>query len=398
MGYKPSSVELALLGLNLNGNKYYWLFSVALIFFLLTTANLFSYDSAIANGYSDIISYIKIATTLDYTEFRELSNHLPLHHVERWPTHLLIGWLSQKTDIEIWLLYRIGVLLCLVLSIYTIEQLKAATTTKIVFLTVVLLSPYTFRQYLSVPAMISDCLFYVAIIGSAVGVFNKNLWLIVGYSALACLVRQTGILLIPIIIFYCLINRVRLTTTISILGLFLFINFIIKTSTQIIFIPNQTNYVLAHALGIFYWLGNEPLLSDFLNFTGRYILMLLTLSPLLILYKPGQLVRWSYIAFFLLFTVQPLLGGPIITGPNIDRLAIYGLPFLCLLFLEKSISIKEVMAFTILIILNSFQPQFSLLNFFTSGRYYFLTLVLTVSFISVYIWLITHRARQIKLI
>jgi len=357
-----------------------------------------TYDGAIANGYSDIISYVKIATTLDHTEFRNLSNHLPLHHVERWPAHLLIGWISQKIDIEIWSVYRIGVLGCLVLSVYTAQQLNVTSTSKMVFLAAVLLNPYTFRQYLAVPAMISDCLFYVAIIGSAVGVFNKNLWLIAGYSMLACLARQTGILLIPIILFYCLINKVKINIIISLLGLILFTHFVINKSTQIIFIPNISNYILAHAFGIFYWALEDPHLLDFLNFIGRYCLMLLTLSPLLILYKREHLVRWYYIAFFLFLGLQPLMGGPTITGPNIDRLAIYGLPFATLFFIKESISKKNLIAVMLLIIFNSFQPQFTTLNFFVGGRYYFVAIVLTVFIISSYILLKNNRSSRFKFI
>jgi hypothetical protein len=375
------------LGLVLSTNRNYWLFSIVLIIFLLSTANLFTYDGAIANGYSDIISYVKIATTLDYSLFRGLSNHVPLHHLERWPTHLVVGHLADKIDIEIWLLYRIGVLCCLVLSVYLVQLLNVTTNAKIVFLAAILLSPYTFRQYLAVPAMISDCLFYVAIVGTAVGMFNKNLWFIAGFSVLACLARQTGILLIPIILFYCFIYSIKLKRVISILGLILLTYFLITKSTQIIFIPSDTNYFLAHAFGIFYWLVSNPHLSDLLNFIGRYFLMILTLSPLLILHKRGQLIRWYYVGFFLFLGLQPLLGGPITTGPNIDRLAIYGLPFLSLVVLEQPFSGKRAIACTFLIMLNSFQPQFSILHMFTSGRYFFLALVLIVFFISIFIFL-----------
>jgi hypothetical protein len=96
-----------------------------------------------------------------------------------------------------------------------------------------------------------------------------------------------------------------------------------------------------------------------------------------------------YVAFFFLLQSQPLLAGPIVSGSNIDRLAIYGLPFLGLLILseENSFQPGPWILFIGLVFIESLLPNFSILNGMPDGRYFYLLTVLVSTMISTYIYL-----------
>ena len=380
----------------MKANRQYWLFGLILLGFLLLSAHFYTYHDAVTKGFSDVVPYVKMATAPDFTSFHALSNDFAIHHLERWPVHLFVGTIISITGLDFWTAYRLGVLVCLLLVIFLVGQLQCSATAKKAFLVLVLFSPYTFRQYLAVPAMISDCLFYTAVIGFAVGMYKRNLVMLTGFAVLACLARQTGIILVPILLVYCLIYRVELKKTLLMIGLVALTFLLVKELSQILFIPKSTNYVFMHTLGIFVWLMNEPHWLEWIDFIGRYGLMLISILPMMILLRPGQVVQWWYVIFFLILGAQPLLAGPFVTGSNIDRLAIYGLPFLGLLFLEEAITAKQLVVFTILTVLVSFQPQFSLLHFVAGGRYYFVALAVFVGLISLLLWRKNRISNQTK--
>jgi len=83
------------------------------------------------------------------------------------------------------------------------------------------------------------------------------------------------------------------------------------------------------------------------------------------------------------------LAGPIVSGSNIDRLAIYGLPFLGLLILSKENVFQPGpwILFIGLVFIESLLPNFSILNGMPDGRYFYLLTVLVSTMISTYIYL-----------
>jgi hypothetical protein len=93
-----------------------------------------------------------------------------------------------------------------------------------------------------------------------------------------------------------------------------------------------------------------------------------------------------YVVFFFMLHSQPLLAGPEVSGSNVDRLAIYGLPFLAVLLLSSSWSVNALLLFITLLFFESLLPQFSLLHGVFGGRYLFLSTVLISSLISIWYW------------
>jgi uncharacterized membrane protein (UPF0136 family) len=86
------------------------------------------------------------------------------------------------------------------------------------------------------------------------------------------------------------------------------------------------------------------------------------------------------------------MGGPFISGSNIDRLTIYGLPFLALLLLFGSHELKLVGLFIALIFAESLLPNFSILRGMPYPRAFFVTLVVITAIISFYVH-IKHRQK-----
>jgi len=117
-------------------------------------------------------------------------------------------------------------------------------------------------------------------------------------------------------------------------------------------------------------------------------LMLLTLSPIILLINRIDRLTirdWMYVAFFFFLHSQPLMAGPVVSGSNIDRLAIYGLPFLALLLIEGSNQWRLVGVFIVLIFLESLQPNFSILYGAVPPRIFFVSVVLFAILISLWV-------------
>ena len=367
--------------------------AIILLALFIATNYTYSYSNAVVLGFSDVIDYVRIATTHREFDFYQLSQTIPVHRLERWPIHYLLGRFANASGIDIWNVYRSSVIICMLLVFLMIGRLNCKPAQKLAFFALVLLSPYAFRQYYAVPGMLSDCIFYTSIVGMSVGFSKRHLgW--IGLSLLAaCLARQTGAILIVVVALYCWVQGLKRipSALVLVMGVSAFLS--IRVFTELTFAPASNEYIAKHILGIYYWLiglpqfGGGPRWSDLFQFLGRYCLMLLSISPLLILvYRLQDRKMWMYVLFFFMLHSQPLMGGPFISGSNVDRLAIYGLPFLAILLLNDDWEKHDLKIFMGLLFLESLLPQFSIFHGIPAGSYLFLAAVLVTSLISIKQW------------
>jgi len=311
-----------------------------------------------------------------------------MHRLERWPLHFLMGRLASLFSINVWEVERVFVLFGMGATLVLIGSLRAGLWQKIAIYSLLIFSPYAFRQYYAVPGMLSDCFFYVAIVGLAVGMWKKQ-WVLIALSiCCACFIRQTGILLLPLIAIFCFIEKDRYQKGSTVIGLGIISFGVSKLLSFLVFEPVSGGYVAMHTLGFIFWFSENPQWLDLIDFLGRYGLMLLTLSPILLLINRIDRLSvrdWMYVTFFFFLHSQPLMAGPSVSGGNVDRLAIYGLPFLGLLLVAGSNQRKFIGIFIALVFLESLLPNFSILYGVTQPRIFFVSIVLLATLISLWI-------------
>lgn len=367
----------------------YFIGGLFLTALFVITAHTITYEQAIVKGFSDAIDYMAVANAVDLNALHDLSLTHAWHRLERWPVHFLMGFIARYLDLDVWGVERFAVVICMMIALLLIFKLRARNWQKLAFYFLLLMTPYAFRQYYAAPGMLSDCVFYLAILGVAVGMWNRSWLLIAIFLCIACFVRQTGVLLLPAIAWYAYTTGMDIKSTILVIGMGLLSFLICKVLSFLVFQPVSGSYVGMHTLGIFYWIKDNPQWPELIDFVGRYVLMLLSLSPLLLLISKRNRLPWMYVAFFFLLQSQPLLGGPIVSGSNVDRLSIYGLPFLGLLILseENFFQPGRWILFISLLFAESLLPNFSILNGIPDGRYFYLLTVLVSTVISIYIYL-----------
>jgi hypothetical protein len=382
----------------LRGNWAYVFLALLLSTAFLLTVHPFTYEQAITRGFSDVIDYMAIANAPDLASIHQFSLTHAMHRLERWPLHFLMGRLSSLSGINVWEVERIFVLLGMGVTLVLIGSLRVGLWQKLAIYALLIFSPYAFRQYYAVPGMLSDCFFYVAIVGLAVGMWKKQ-WILIGLAiCCACFLRQTGVLLLPLIAIFCFVEKISYQRGMIVIGLGILSFGASKVLSFLVFEPISGGYVAMHTLGIFFWLLENPHWHDLVDFLGRYGLMLLTLCPILVLINRIDRLTtrdWMYVAFFFFLHTQPLLAGPAVSGSNVDRLAIYGLPFLALLLITGSNQFKWVGLFIALVFLESLLPNFSILHGIAQPRIFFVSIVVLVTLIS--LWIRKDRLSKLAL-
>jgi hypothetical protein len=147
------------------------------------------------------------------------------------------------------------------------------------------------------------------------------------------------------------------------------------------FDSNSVNYLAAHLLGVFDFFIFNFNKTQLFEFLGRLIVFMLTLSPLIRMVTFTKQHLFAII-FFLIIGLQPILGGPSITGPNIQRLLALGLPLLLPILWSYKFSRKTFLSFLGLEFLISLHHHFSFFNYFEISKYWFLVILLIVTFLS----------------
>ena len=387
-----------LFGRNMRESLIYFCIAFLLGVVFLLTAYPFTYDQAVSRGFSDVIDYMVVANSPTIVSLADLSLTHAMYRLERWPLHFLMGAMSREFGMDIWDLERAFVILSMGVTLFLVNSLRTGIWQKLAIYSLLIFSPYAFRQYYAVPGMLSDCFFYVAIVGLAVGMWKKQ-WILITLSiCCACFIRQTGILLLPLIAIFCFVEKESYQKGSIVIALSMFSFGLSKLLSFLVFDPVSGGYVAMHTLGFIFWISQNPQWLDLIDFLGRYGLMLLTLSPILLLINRIDRLTiqdWMYVAFFFFLHTQPLMSGPSVSGGNVDRLAIYGLPFLALLLLDGSNQVKLVGVFIGLIFLESLLPNFSILYGMAYPRIFFVSLVLLVSLIS--LWIRKNRLGKLAL-
>jgi|688.fasta_scaffold144201_2 hypothetical protein len=361
--------------------KNYKFVSLLIIIVFLITQNYFTINESLDSGFSDIKSYLIIS---QYKFNNEQLKYIPTHHLERWPVHFLVGNFSKLINLNIHYTYLIFVIITLIFIFQIIKKIKTSDIKKISIFSFLIFNPYLYRIYICNPEMISDALFILGALLWLIGINDKNnLYIYIGLIVLV-ISRQTSYLIAPIIFILFYYKKINIKIFISQLILIVVMIIIIKILTASLYINHiNDDYILFHLKDGWINMKNQVIkVKELSLFSARYIILIITLIPLLILInKKNVNINIIWIIFFLIINLQPIIGGPFITGGNIQRLGALGIPFLIPIIINSKLSNFQYYIFILLCFCTSFHHKFSILYFIPNSHIYFeLILVGTLIF------------------
>ena len=357
-------------------------FSVAIplllfIIFFLTT-NTYTYSEALLMGFNDSFSYYSISQNA-------LSSHdlstLPSHHLERYIIYVLLGKLALIFNLEIWTVYRCFiVLLMLLTSMLLLYFSKLPKFNAIATLALLLFNPYLYKMYYVAPSEASEAFFVLLLF--IIGLHTKKSSFVILGIFVCCISKQTSIMLVPILLILHIIGDLkRVYFVLSLCFVIIFFLFINTQLTLHIFGGTYNNYALHHLLGGLKFYYSEFDLNLLNRFLGRLGVYFLTFSPLIMIFKFSK-VNILAIVFFLIMGMQPILGGPLVTGNNIQRLLSLGAPFLLPILWNYKFNKYSFISFLCIYGLISLHHKFSFLYFIGSTKFHFLCILILAAMLS----------------
>jgi len=355
--------------------RTYSLTSFLLFIVFLITAHTFNYDEAALVGYADVEPYHYIST---HGINNDAGSIYPYRYLERWPLHLIVKWGSETFNLNVWIIYRYTIIILGLLCFVVIKKLNISDLKKIAIFTFIIFNPYSFRLYYAVPGMVSDCALLVSFLIVICGILLKSHTQIILGILLAIIARQNSILLIPILVILYYSKYLSKKNLVIYCLIILFGVLSIKLLTTKFYGGYNSNYLFNYFSGIILWIFNNFSISSAISFFGRYIFFLLTLSGFIYLIDKDHKHIWVFIIIFLFTHLQPLMGGPLITSGNIQRLSALGLPFLSPLIINSSLNNKSIICFIVISVMTSFHHHSSIFYYIDNGRILFLSLVLVL--------------------
>jgi hypothetical protein len=333
-------------------------------------------------GLSDINTYLSISGSAP-----AINNNLnfPSHRLERWIPHWLIGIIAKASTVDVWIIYRLVVLFLFLFLIIEVYKKSKNNSSAIISILLIALNPYSFRIYLASPAMISDALFLCSLFLIVIGKMKrKNGFQYVGiiFGAIA---KQSILLLIPFYLFDIISNKANYSTSVKMIFVTMISFLILRTgSNQFYLFTDSQHMYFKHIFGVInnYYLTEEGL-NELVLFFAKYSLFLVTVF--LVFYKNILINRKNllYIFGFFIFHLQPILGGPSVTGGNIQRLCALSLPMLFPLINSKEYLGFNQKTIISLLVLASFHYNYSILANLPSSKFIYLFIVSLSVFIIV---------------
>jgi len=361
--------------------SYYFLF-VILLYIILTNSYLDFEDSLIFGG-SDGFSYYEIskfAPKLSSTDIQPI-------HAERFFFPYIIGIISKITNIEIYLLYRILVImLILLINKYFIDnffQFYKNINFILLSLLIINFNPYLTRFYISVPLIINDLIFIYGSLLAIGGLKNKNKKKFFIGLIISSFARQSAAAICIAIFTIKIIQKKRfffrgydIILSIIIFFLIYFLGYIYSSLIPAT-VPRSEQYLIT-IFGLF--IENKPFKElfifffwPFLSFAPMIIYFIFIIKKNLISFKTNRNLNLYLIFFTFLIVAQPILQGLYVSGKNIIRLTTLAYPAVLIYFLinSKSQTFSRIvfMIFMIIFFIWSSHPTFSIFDFLEKFKF-----------------------------
>jgi hypothetical protein len=261
-----------------------------------------------------------------------------LHHLQRIALPYAIGLLGHAVPLPLHTLFQTAALLLalaiLVVASRTLDRLNVGGGAAVAALALLALNPWAFRFPLRFPEMLPDLGFVLGLAVLLHGLAARQPAGVLAGQLVASISRQTGLALIPVVALWVWrdaawrdmppARRAQLAGAAAGLaaGTYAATAWLVAGATAV---DENT----AHIFGLWQWLRDEPDVPVLAAFLLRAALPPLAgLAVLGTLRRPGA--AWAppvpaLVAGFLCIAIQPLLGGPAVTGGNGPRLIALGL-------------------------------------------------------------------------
>ena len=332
-----------------NGRARAWALSILLAVLIFATSRHYQMgDTYMAENRFDSLSYQAMAAAAP----RLPAPTVPYHHAQRFFFPYLLGCVARATGASLPALFRISVLLVCTLTsvamLAAMDAFKLPTAWKQVLLCMLLFNPYAYRFFFSVPFVITEPIFLLGFSLVVLGIGTRRCAMTATGLALAALARQTGLALLPGLVFYYLLTGIRRderpVSAAARGGVSIAIPLLIYGVTAAVAMRfGESSRNLEHAVGIWAFLTRQHAGLGFTPFLGRIVLALLPVLAVVpvALWRGRRLTYelWSLLILAGGVLAQPLFAGPVLTGTSGHRLAALSLPA-CLVFaagvMEKS--------------------------------------------------------------
>jgi hypothetical protein len=357
---------------NFFNNKDINIFYISLFFFFLSN-EYFSFSESLHYGAADGYFYIIIAE--NFPEFPE--EEISYHYVQRFLVPYFIGFLSKIFFLNTFLMFRIItvlLILCILVLFIKINK-RLEIKPEIIFISssILVLHPYLFRFYLATSTIIIDLFFILSFLGIIISVIDKNRINLYLFIFIGLISRQTSVAFLIAILFIFILKKnkfLKYKDFFFILLISFFALIMINRLASNMFISKAFPYQAI--TGIIHYLFINFNLINFIIFIFFSVFGFFSVMIYYFLFKKQKdNFLYNEINIFILISsiiiiLQPIMGGPIVSGKNIIRLAILCLPAM-LIIINSQVEYKFNLTkkiFIIFLFLFSLHPTFSNIKYF----------------------------------
>lgn len=350
-------------------------FAFLLLLFITATNNYTSIENSIIDGFSDQKNYLNIIVDSPSFTIQEVAKY----QSERFFFPYIIGALINLFNLnqisyEIFIILNITIFFLILSSFIKLLYFENSNTNinNLLVLSFVC-NPYIFRAGIYAPLMINDYIFILGIILFLFFLLHGKINFLTISVLICSFSRQTALLMLPILFFYLYFEKtnnkekIYIISNIVILILIFFFNKYISS----LFNVKLDESIIKTITGLFKF---NYSFSELILFIARFfisnffiiILLFFTFFNLTKVKKKIKFKHWNFLILGLLIWSQPILGGPIFTGGNIQRLTSFSIPVFLVIFsyIYKDIKLGNFNYYLIfvLLIISSFDHRYSFLG------------------------------------
>ena len=383
--------------LDIKEAKRFIIFIFLLLLFIAATNNYTSIENSMIDGFSDQKHYLNIINDSPSFTIQEIAKYQSERFFFPYVIGALINFFKlNQISYEIFIFLNIAVFF-LILSLFI--KLLNFENSNINLNNLLVLSfacnPYIFRAGIYAPLMINDYIFILGIILFLFFLLHGKINFLTTSVLICSFSRQTALLMLPVLFFYLYFEKINSREKIYILFNIVILIFIFYFNKYIssFFNVKIDESLIKTVTGLFKF--NYTFL-ELILFIARFfisnffiiILLFFTCFNLTKVKRKIKIKHWSILILGLLIWSQPILGGPIFTGGNIQRLTSFSIPIFLILFsyIYKDIKLGNLNYYLIfvLMIISSFDHRYSFLGrleIFTNANYLQSIIIIFISII-----------------